>query len=198
MSEAQFRKIYYESGLYQERVKVKVTADIARAQEEVWARHILVADEATAKSVYNQLIGGADFATLAAKYSIDTSNKDNGGDLGWFGKGKMVPDFEAAVFSLKVGVISQPVKSTYGYHIVQVLGHETRALTDTEYQDAVTTAFNTWLQTQRTDSKIVINNSWTNYVPTHPTLAEAQANDVATQTAYVATYFAGQTPTVSK
>jgi peptidyl-prolyl cis-trans isomerase D len=198
MSEAQFRKIYYESGLYQQRVKAKVTADITHEQEQVWARHILVADEATAKSVYDQLVAGADFATLAAKYSIDTTTKDKGGDLGWFGKGKMVPDFEAAVWSMKIGAINQPVKTTYGYHVIQVLGHEVRPLTDTEYQDALTSAFNTWLQTQRTNSKVVINNSWTNYVPTTPTLAQAQANDIATQTAYVATYQAKQTPTVKK
>ena len=198
MNEAQFRKIYYESGLYQDRVKAKVTADITHEQEQVWARHILVADEATAKSVYDQLVAGADFATLAAKYSIDTTSKDKGGDLGWFGKGKMVPDFESAVWTMKIGAINPPVKTTYGYHVIQVLGHEVRPLTDTEYNDAVTAAFNTWLQTQRTNSKVVINNSWTNYVPTTPTLAQAQTNDFATQTAYVATYYAGQTPTVKK
>ena len=115
------------------------------------------------------MVGGADFATLAAKYSIDTSNKDTGGDLGWFGKGKMTPDFETPVFAMKIGVINQPIKTTYGYHIVQVLGHEMRPLADTEYQTAVSTAFDTWLQPQRTNSKVVINNSWTNYVPTHPT-----------------------------
>ncbi len=118
----------------------------------------------------------------------------------WVGseKGKWFPTFEAAVWPMKIGVINPPFKTTYGYHIIQVLGHEVRPLTDTEYQDAVTTAFNTWLQTQRTNSKVVINNSWTNYVPTTPTLAQAQANEVATQTAYVATYFAKQTPTVAK
>ncbi len=75
MTETEFRKIYYESGLYQDRVKAKVTADISHEQEQVWARHILVADEATAKSVYDQLKAGADFATLAAKYSIDTTTQ---------------------------------------------------------------------------------------------------------------------------
>ncbi len=102
--------------------------------------------------------------------------------------GKMVAEFEKAAFSMKVGEISQPIKSTYGYHIIQVLGHEVRPLTDQEYQDAVTAAFTAWLQAQRTNSKVVINNAWTNYVPTSPTLAQAQANDAATATAYVATY----------
>ncbi len=100
----------------------------------------------------------------------------------------MVAEFEKAAFSMKVGEISQPIKSTYGYHIIQVLGHEVRSLTEQEYQDAVTAAFTAWLQSQRASSKVVSNNDWINFVPTSPTLAQAQANDNATATAYVATY----------
>ena len=188
LNATEFRYIFFESGLYRDRVQAKVTANITHEQEQVWARHILVADEATANDVRSQLLAGADFAALAAKYSIDTSSKDKGGDLGWFGRGKMVAEFETAAFATKVGDISQPIKTTYGYHIIQVLGHEVRPLTDQEYQDAVTAAFTAWLQTQRSNSKVVINNSWTNYVPTLPTLAQAQANNAATSTAYVATY----------
>jgi peptidyl-prolyl cis-trans isomerase D len=188
MSQAQFRKIYYESGLYQDRVKAKVTADVAHEQEQVWARHILVADEATANVVQAGLLAGEDFSVLAAKYSLDTTTKDKGGDMGWESKGAMTPELEAAAFSMNIGETSQPIKDTFGYHIIQVLGHEVRPLTDAEYQTAVTNAYNKWLQDQRTSAKIVINSSWTNYVPTAPTLAEAQANDAATQTAYVATY----------
>ncbi len=188
LNDTEFRYIFFESGLYHDRVQAKVTAFVTHQEEEVWARHILVADEATAKDVSAQLAAGADFATLAAKYSIDTGSKDKGGDLGWFPRGKMVAEFEKAAFSMKVGAISQPIKSTYGYHIIQVLGHEIRPLTEQEYQDAVTAAFTAWLQAQRASSKVVINNAWTNFVPTSPTLAQAQANDNATATAYVATY----------
>ncbi|HTX93011.1 MAG TPA: peptidylprolyl isomerase [Anaerolineales bacterium] len=188
MNETLFRKIYYESGIYQQRVQDKVTADVPHAQEEVWARQILVADEATAKSILSELQAGGDFATLASKYSLDTATKDKGGDLGWVAKGVMVSDVEPTAFALKVGQTSQPIKSTLGYFIVQVLGHEVRPLTDTEYQTAVSTAFNTWLTDQRKAAKIVINASWTNYIPTSPTLEEALAADSATQTAYVATY----------
>jgi peptidyl-prolyl cis-trans isomerase D len=188
MTEAEFRKIYYENGLFQDRVKAKVTADVAHEQEQVWARHILVADEATANIVQAGLLSGQDFATLAAKYSVDTSTKDKGGDMGWQSKGAMTPELEAAAFSMNIGDISKPIKDTFGYHIIQVLGHEVRPLTDTQYQTAVTNAFNKWLTAQRTNAKIVINSSWTNYVPNSPTLAEAMAKDAATQTAYVATY----------
>ena len=198
MSETQFRRIYYEDGLYQERVKAKVTADVSHTQEQVWVRDILVADKPTADNIYSQLQNGADFATLASQDSIDTATKDKGGDLGWFGKGTQAADFEAAVWPMKVGTINAPFQTTTGYHIVQVLGHEVRPLTDTQYQDAVNSAWTTWLQTERSNSKVVINNAWTNYVPTSPTLLEVQANYNATSTAYVSTYIAGQTPSPTK
>lgn len=187
LSDSEFRYIFFESGLIHDRVQAKVTADIKHEQEQVWARHILVADEAAANVIYKQLLKGTDFAGLAKVLSIDTGSKDKGGDLGWFGRGKMVPEFEDAAFSMKVGEISKPIKSTYGYHIIQVLGHEVRPLTETEYNDAVSAAFTTWLTEQRANSTVVINEAWKNFVPTSPTLAQAQANEAATATAYVAT-----------
>jgi peptidyl-prolyl cis-trans isomerase D len=188
LNDSEFRYIFFESGLLHDRVQAKVTADIKHEQEQVWARHILVADEATANDISKQLANGTDFASLATLLSIDTGSKDKGGDLGWFGRGKMVAEFEDAAFSLKVGEISQPIKSTYGYHIIQVLGHEVRPLTETEYNDAVTAAFTAWLTEQRANSKVVINEAWTSFVPTSPTLAQAQANEYATATAYFATH----------
>jgi len=86
---------------------------------QVKARHILVDKKSTADSIEKQLKSGTDFATLAKKYSTDTGSKDQGGELGWVKKGQMVPEFETALFKLKKGEISQPVKSQYGYHIIQ-------------------------------------------------------------------------------
>lgn len=88
--------------------------------EQVRARHILVADLKTANEVEAQLKKGANFATLAQKYSTDPSSKVKGGELGFFGHGAMVPSFDKAAFSLPVGKISAPVKSPFGYHIIQV------------------------------------------------------------------------------
>ncbi len=88
--------------------------------ESIRASHILVSDEATAQDIYNQLMAGADFATLARQYSQDTGTRDNGGDLGWFSRGDMVQEFEDAAFALDVGQISEPVKTQYGYHIIMV------------------------------------------------------------------------------
>jgi foldase protein PrsA len=87
---------------------------------QVTARHILVADLKTAQKVEADLKSGKDFATEAKTYSIDPGSKDKGGELGPIRHGQMVPAFDAAVFSLPVNVISQPVKSPFGYHIIQV------------------------------------------------------------------------------
>jgi foldase protein PrsA len=87
---------------------------------QVTARHILVADLKTAQKVEADLKAGKDFATEAKQYSIDPGSKDKGGELGPIRHGQMVPAFDAAVFSLPANVISQPVKSPFGYHIIEV------------------------------------------------------------------------------
>lgn len=88
-----------------------------RMKTEVKASHILVSDEKEAKDIKNKLDDGADFAKLAKEHSSDGSS-ENGGDLGWFSTGEMVPQFEDAVFNMKKGEISDPVKSEFGYHII--------------------------------------------------------------------------------
>jgi foldase protein PrsA len=89
--------------------------------EQVHARHILVADENTAKQVLAKLKAGGKFEDLAKQYSTDPGSKDKGGDLGYFGRGQMVPQFQDAAFKAKAGQIVGPVKSPFGYHIIQVL-----------------------------------------------------------------------------
>lgn len=93
-------------------------------EEEIHARQILVQTKAEAESVIKKLKAGANFAKLAAEVSKDKgSAHQNGGDLGWFRKSDMVPAFANAAFSMKKGEISStPVKSQYGYHIIQILG----------------------------------------------------------------------------
>ncbi|AJY74485.1 peptidylprolyl isomerase [Paenibacillus beijingensis] len=93
--------------------------------EQVEASHILVATEQEADAIIKQLNGGADFAAIAKEKSTDPGSKDNGGALGYFGKGAMDPAFEEAAFKLKVGeTSSEPVKSSFGYHIIKVTGHK--------------------------------------------------------------------------
>jgi peptidyl-prolyl cis-trans isomerase C len=100
--------------------------------EQVKARHILVkvpnnADEKAwtdarkkAEMIEGKLKKGGDFSVLAKEYSDDPGSKGRGGELGYFQKGRMVPEFEKAAFALKVGQISDPIKTTFGYHIIQV------------------------------------------------------------------------------
>jgi parvulin-like peptidyl-prolyl isomerase/Tfp pilus assembly protein PilF len=92
--------------------------------ERIRASHILVPDEVAAQDLYQQLLAGADFAALASEHSADTGTKDQGGDLSWFERGQMVPEFEEAAFALGIGAISEPVLSSYGYHIIKLTDRE--------------------------------------------------------------------------
>ena len=99
----------------------KAYDDVAKAQKpepEVHARHILVENEADAKKVLQRLKDGEDFAKVAGEVSKDPGSK--GGDLGWFTKDRMVPEFADAAFKLEPGQLSEPVKSQFGWHIIQV------------------------------------------------------------------------------
>ncbi|WP_406242462.1 peptidylprolyl isomerase [Tissierella carlieri] len=89
-------------------------------KEEVRARHILVKTEDQAKEIKEKISAGEDFAQLAKEHSTDEMTKESGGDLGFFGKGKMVKEFEEEAFGLGIGEISNPVKTDYGYHIIKV------------------------------------------------------------------------------
>jgi parvulin-like peptidyl-prolyl isomerase len=105
-----------------------------KTDEEVRASHILVKDEAKAKELLAQLKGGADFAVLAKANSQDGS-KEQGGDLGFFKRGKMVAEFETAAFGLQPGQLSSVVKTQFGYHIIKVTDRHpanTRPFTEVE------------------------------------------------------------------
>ena len=89
-------------------------------EEEVHARHILVEKEDDAKAIAAQIKGGADFATLAKEKSIEPGAKESGGDLGFFAKEQMVPEFADAAFKLEKGKVSDPVKTQFGWHVIKV------------------------------------------------------------------------------
>jgi peptidyl-prolyl cis-trans isomerase C len=97
------------------------------AEEEVHARHILVESEDEAKAIVEQLKGGADFAALAKEKSKDPGAAD-GGDLGYFVKGQMVPEFSEVAFKMYAGQVSNPVKTQFGWHIIKVEDRRTRAM----------------------------------------------------------------------
>ena len=127
---------YYREKLLMESVLGKVAKDAAtedamkktydeaakaqKPETEIHARHILVATEGDAQAALKRIKGGEDFAKVAKEVSKDTGS--DGGDLGWFTKDRMVPEFADAAFKLEPGQISDPVKSQFGWHIIQVEG----------------------------------------------------------------------------
>ena len=181
MSDAQFVQLFFEDGLYRQKVEDSLEAGFSHSQEQVWARQIVVADQATANKVRQLLVSGSNWTTIAANYSTDSASKAQGGDLGWFGRGTMTaaPEAEAAAFSQPISVIGQPVQSSDGWHIIQVLGHEVRPLTADQYTTARDQAFQTWLTNQLKSAKVTLYSYWTSRIPTEPTIAEAQETQTA-------------------
>jgi parvulin-like peptidyl-prolyl isomerase len=160
------------SQLYFEEVQKAVLDEIGIEpfEEQAWARHILVEEEATANEVLDKIAAGENWCDLAAQYSTDPSNKDNCGDLGWFGRGRMVPEFEEAAFSLEPGDISNPVETSFGWHIIQSLGKEIRPLPSAQFQQLQEQKFQEWLADLRENSDIEIMDNWVDIIPTEPTL----------------------------
>ena len=125
--EEAFRRILH-LGLLQEAAAgegIEITEDQMKAAyekkiTEVDAQHILVETEEMANELKQKIDDGEDFAALAAEHSMDTMSAENGGELGYFSAGTMVPEFEAAAFGLAKGEVSEPVKTSYGYHIIKV------------------------------------------------------------------------------
>ena len=117
---------YYVQGLVEKKVTDKAIHDLydstvasAKSTEEYRARHILVETEDEAKEIVKQIKGGKDFAAVAKEKSKDTGSAKNGGDLGWFVADMMVPEFSKAAIALKNGEVSAPVKSQFGWHVIQ-------------------------------------------------------------------------------
>jgi parvulin-like peptidyl-prolyl isomerase len=173
LTSAEYEQLF-ETELLRQKLYDIVTADTPHVAEQVWARHILVATEAEAKTVIQRLKNGENFGKLAAELSQDTATASKGGDLGWFGKGQMVPAFEEAAFSLKVGEISQPVQSSFGWHVIQVIDRANLPLTDSEYTQARQTAFDDYLTQLRDNADVKIYDYWKERTPSTPSLSDLQ------------------------
>jgi parvulin-like peptidyl-prolyl isomerase len=171
ISESTVREVY-KTELLRKKLLEEITKDTPRTEEQVWARHILVETEQEAQAVYQKLTAGQeDFAEVARTTSKDTGSGANGGDLGWFGKGAMVAEFEEAAFSQPIGDVGKPVKSEFGYHIIQVMARQELPLTDSQYQQKKETAFSDWLTTSREAAAIITHEVWKQRVPAEPALA---------------------------
>lgn len=148
-SEPAFRRVL-ESTLYRNKLQEALSQEVPTTAEQVHASHILVVTEEEAKKVMERLKAGESFEALAKELSTDTSNKDQGGDLGWFGRGTMVTEFEDAAFALQPGQTSDPVQTTYGYHIIHMIERDAnRQLDEATLAQKRSSAVEDWLATQR-------------------------------------------------
>jgi foldase protein PrsA len=164
--------------------------------EQVSARHILVPSLALANQIEADLKSGQQFADLAKKYSTDPGSKDKGGDLGQFRRGQMVPAFDKYAFSAPIGAISPPIKSPFGYHIIQVesrtpgqkatVASATPQILDTLRQQQEAPLIQPFLQGLQQKATIVVNDPQfaglfpsPPPVPGAPAAASAPANSPA-------------------
>lgn len=158
---------YYEADEFREalrrdmlrsRAAAQATADIGRPAEQVHARTILVADEATAQSLLDQIKAGADFASLAVQYSLDLSSRAAGGDLGWFPRGLLTaPEVEAAAFATQPGEMSEVVHGALGYYVVQALEFDpARPLSPGAEQALRDRAHQAWLESLLTSATVEV------------------------------------------
>lgn len=147
MSEPAFRSLF-EKDLLRRKVEEVFAEELATVDEQVHALHILVETEEEALGVLDRLAAGEDFGILSDELSLDTATE--GGDLGWFPRGMMVPEFEEVAFGLGVGDISDPVETSFGYHVIQVLDREAgRPLDEAVLEQRKSAALSEWLAEAR-------------------------------------------------
>ena len=173
---------FFDIQILQTKLQDAITADVPHTETQVWARHILVSDEATALSIIEKLKSGEDFAALAQEFSQDGS-ASTGGDLGWFGTGAMVPEFETAAFALeKSGDYTlAPVKSEFGFHIIQLIAKQDRPLTADQYDAAKSKAFTDWLTAAREEYGVETFDIWMEHIPTDPNFVTMATDSVNAQ-----------------
>jgi hypothetical protein len=120
VSEEQYRR-EVESELYEERLRAALGNEVSATQEQVRARHIVLKSEEEARATLQQLRAGADFVEVAKVSSQDALTKDLGGDLDWLPRKGFDPAFDQAAFALQPGELSEPVQTTAGWEVIQVL-----------------------------------------------------------------------------
>jgi parvulin-like peptidyl-prolyl isomerase len=158
LTEVQYRE-FIRKEILQTKLAEALGNEVPRIAEQANARHILVKTEDEAKAVIKRLEAGEDFAALAKELSLDTGSAENGGELGFVPKGRIVAPVENALFSLPIGQISEPVETQFGWHVIEVLAREDRELTPGDYSQQQRAAFTTWLSTAR--AAATIEDSWT-------------------------------------
>jgi parvulin-like peptidyl-prolyl isomerase len=149
LSEADYRGAV-EANLLYNKLQDLFASQVPTTEEQVHARHILVETEEEAQTVLARLEAGEDFVSLAKELSTDEGTSEEGGDLGWFPRGVMVPEFEEATFALQSGEISDMVQTSFGYHIILVEERDPdRELEPYLLEQRRASALGEWLEEQR-------------------------------------------------
>ncbi len=165
-SEAQVNAYFETQALREALSKVVVEAD----NTEVWvnSRHILVETEEEALDIIDALNAGESFASIARASSTDTGSGANGGELGLAPASNFVEPFADAVREVEIGVITGPVESQFGFHIIQVSAREDREVDEEQAGVNRETAFDEWLTELRNQQETDISNIWPDFVPPNP------------------------------
>lgn len=151
LSQADYERLIVRPLVARQKVRETLEAQVGQTADQIHAEHILVSTKELADSIYQQLQQpDANFEQIAKDQSTDTTTAPNGGDLGWFPRGIMVPAFDDVAFATQPGQISQPFKTEFGWHIVKVLASEpNRALTDQQINQLKSKKVQDWLDEQR-------------------------------------------------
>lgn len=161
-----------EAQLYREKLTDLLADGVLTEEDQVWARHILVETEEDAENVLTRLADGETFIALAQELSIDPSAASNFGDLGWFNERMMIPEFSDAAFGGEVGEIVGPVQTTYGFHIIEIMGHELREMSQEDINIALNQALVDLLFEIKAPAEeagdIVLSEDWIKYTPDDP------------------------------
>ena len=168
---------YFESLALRKALRDSIATDVTSTGTFVDARHILVATEDEAKDIIDALNSGESFADLAKAASTDTGSGAKGGELGWMPASQFVKPFSDAVLSAEIGEVVGPVKSEFGYHIIQVRAREDRDLTKDQVETAKENEFKAWLDDLKTSKadQTKTFDTWVNHVPTDPASPFGQA-----------------------
>lgn len=171
-----YLRMYLYHYLMRVKVQESLSTEIPAEQDQVWARHILVPTESEAQAVLDRLAAGENWNVIAADVSLDTSNKNNGGDLGWFSAGQMVAKFNDAAFALEIGQTSAPIETQFGWHIIQIVDRAVLPLKTSDLQLKQDLAFQQWLSDAKLNVPYEINDVYRDLAPTSPSLQELFAN----------------------
>lgn len=182
MSRGDYERLVARPALTRQRIAEQLTAEIPARQEQVHARHILVATEDAARQAYDR-VQTEDFAEVAQEVSTDTGTAGSGGDLGWFPRGVMVQVFEDTAFAMEPGAISEPVQSEFGWHVIQVLEKEDdRPVALSTLQSLRSNVFTKWLDARRAEADISADTALPQETPAAEFVAPPDAPEPPTPT----------------